>query len=223
MGKLITESDVRQLMKDGKLDKHQVFLLPRGTILTPSARSFLIDRQVKISDVDKKFSKSKNVISKLPLFTNNLISLDVDFQHLDTLQVPILKLKNQLKEQTVILIKAFGFCEAYSKNASDVQLIIEFVNNILADDFYQYKANNVLSKINISKFKFTNLNDEVICLLNKSQIQVVNIAMSLRAIKTFYPDLNSLDSYKDIATWQEQLQKWISDVLDANDKKQNRQ
>lgn len=218
MGKLITESDVRELVKDGKLNKHQAFLLPRGTILTPSARSFLIDRQVKISDVDKKFSKSEKVISKLPLFTDNLVSLNIDFEHLDTLQIPILKLKNQLKEQAVLLIKSFGLCANYNKNSSDVQTIIEFVNGILAEDFYKYEANKILTKIDLSKFKFDNLDDEIICLLNREQILVVSIAISLRAIKNFYPDLNSLDSVQDIISWQEEVQTWISNILDTNAK-----
>lgn len=216
MGKLITESDVRELVKNGKLDKHQSFLLPRGTILTPSARSFLIDRQIKISDVDKKFSKNERVVQKQPLFTSNLVSLNIDFEHLDRLQVPILRLKNQLKEQTIILIKTFGLCANYDQNSSDVQLIIQFVNGILADDFYKYEKAKVLEKIDVSKFNFTNLDDQIVCLLNRSQTLVVNIAMSLRAIKSFYPDLNSLDSVRDIVEWQDEIQKWIAEILDVN-------
>lgn len=218
MGKLITESDVRELVKDGKLDKHQSFLLPRGTILTPSARSFLIDRQIKISDVDKKFSKNERVVQKQPLFTSNLVSLNIDFEHLDKLQIPILRLKNQLKEQTIILIKAFGLCANYDNHSSDVQLIVRFVNGILAANFYEYENAKILDKIDISKFNFDNLDDEIVCLLNQSQTLVVKIAISLRAIKNFYPDLNSLDSVKDIVEWQNEIQKWTADILGVNAK-----
>ena len=145
-----------------------------------------------------------------------MTSLNIDFEHLDQLQIPILKLKNQLKEQTIILIKVLGYCTNHDKNSPNVQQIIQFINKILVDDFYKYKSSKILDKIDISKFNFKNLDDEIVCLLNHSQILVVDIAISLRAIKSFYPDLNSLDSVKDIVKWQNEIQNWFSSILETN-------
>ncbi|MBB1079456.1 hypothetical protein H5S09_06070 [Limosilactobacillus sp. STM2_1] len=213
MGKLITESDVRKLVKDGKISKHQVFFLPRGTILTPSARGFLIDHQVKINKGNSKLNGNKVVINRQRTFTSSLATPNIDFENLESLQVPMLELKNRLKEQTITLIKIISLSENYDEKPKVIQSIIEFINGILVGDFYRYDTNKSLEKIKISSIKLNVLTDEIMCLLNQLQVLIVDIAISLRAIKTFYPDLNSLDSYKDIVSWQEEVQKWISDVL----------
>ncbi|CAM3792031.1 cobalamin adenosyltransferase [Mesobacillus zeae] len=63
---LITENELRKLLKDQDLSTLKEYKVEKGTIITPSAQTFLTDRHIKLSIIDKSKDdqQSKNEKSK---------------------------------------------------------------------------------------------------------------------------------------------------------------
>lgn len=210
MNKLITEEAVRQLVKTNSLSKNSEFLVAKGTILTPSARGFLIDHQIKIKNSKEPLENSNSAVQvqKAPIFTQRLYSPKVDFQALNQLSQPVLTLKIALRKQTIVLIEALSLAEDLNGHDQFTTSLIEMINGLLQQDFYEYQSNPELAKLDLTSLKFTITNDELACLISSLQTLVLEIAVALNRLQLVYP-VQQLASFNDISMWEEKVQEWI--------------
>ncbi|MGD8189840.1 cobalamin adenosyltransferase [Brevibacillus ginsengisoli] len=66
---VITESEVRKRLRDNKMD---VFEVPKGSIVTPSAKGFLLDQKIEIKYVDTVDTSS----TKEPVKTDKVVKVE---------------------------------------------------------------------------------------------------------------------------------------------------
>lgn len=149
---VLTESVIRELLKDKNIKANKVLEIPNGTIVTPSARGFLADHQIELKFLEEKKEKEINhqevveagekTEKKPPKFTTLFGGyLDKKPEHMTALYGNVLVFKDHKR---IILRGRLDSLESkimefqitlqklnLPKLVDDLQEILSFVRNIL--------------------------------------------------------------------------------------------
>ncbi|WP_373880149.1 hypothetical protein [Levilactobacillus brevis] len=215
MEKLLTEDSVRQLMRQNKLANQDQLTLPRGTILTPAARSFLGEHRVKIkqtngSSIDVQSKKTASPNSWLE--TLRVATRTVDFGQLTQESSPLIRLQQTLREQFLLLLtvidKQIGVIDQ-----SQMMTMAEFVNELLTKSFDQVLANEdyPIDQVKLTDF---DLSKAPLLLVQQLQSSVGQVAFSLGDYIQVQPELRQATYCRAIIQWQNQIQAWTQKILE---------
>lgn len=150
---LITENDVRKMLTDGLLKEKGEFFLSKETILTPSARTYLMDKNIIIREKKRwKEEESETVMEeeKKPsvIVEHNAgfetvfgVHLDVKPEHMTHLRGNLLVFKDHDRiifrgaidslESEIILAQIASEREGRHKLTKDLDEIINFIRKLL--------------------------------------------------------------------------------------------
>ena len=198
MGKLLTEDDVRQMFKQKELFDKDSISLPRGTILTPSAKSFLAEHQIKFKSTVLKDGKlrSDNHNSWLDSFT--IKQNEIDFQQLDNYRTPFFKLQSALREQALLFLKIL--------KEQDFELNRNLVNNVLE----LFNTLIVLEPAQLNKLKIKCSNEIIIQFM---LLSLERVAIQLADCLIVYPDFKQAHFYQLIVNLEDEMQAWVRSIL----------
>lgn len=152
----ITENELRRILKDKDLTQLKEFELPKGTIITPSARSFLADKHIKLKLVDKKEEdeikntfpsheeKMEEIRKKISTLKYRLLNggyINYKPEHMTSLNGDILVNKDHKRiifrgkldsfESKILEVQSSLSQIGYQKLAEDLQDVLDFVRKIL--------------------------------------------------------------------------------------------
>lgn len=211
MGKLLTEDDVRQMFKEKELFDKDSISLPRGTILTPSAKSFLAEHQIKFKSEVLKDGKlrSDNHNSWLDSFT--IKQNEIDFQQLDNYRTPLFKLQSALREQALLFLKIL--------KEQDCDLDRNLVNNVL--DLFNTLI--VIKPAQLNKLDHLSTTDlqinklKIRCshkiIIQFMLLSLEKVAINLADCLMVYPDFKQANFYQLIVNLEDEIQPWVSSIL----------
>lgn len=216
MDKLLTENSVRQLMRQNKLSNQDQLTLPRGTILTPAARSFLGEHQIKINQTN---ATSVDIQAKAVVKPNqwlNTVTLaipPVDFNQLSRFGTPLIRLQSTLRKQFLLLLTLLSE-QSEEIDQEIVTELVEFVNSLLTKTFDEILTNAdcPTDKLQLTTLKLSQSNMLVVQQLQSS---IGEVAMDLAEYVRMQPDLEQASYCQAIVQWQNMIQTWTQTILES--------
>lgn len=211
MGKLLTEDDVRQMFKQKELFDKDSISLPRGTILTPSAKSFLAEHQIKFKSTVLKDGKlrSDNHNSWLDSFT--IKQNEIDFQQLDNYRTPFFKLQSALREQALLFLKILKE-QDFELNRNLVNNVLELFNTLIVLEPAQLNKLDNLATVDlqINKLKIKCSHGIIIQFM---LLSLERVAIQLADCLIVYPDFKQAHFYQLIVNLEDAMQAWVRSIL----------
>ncbi|WP_024746427.1 hypothetical protein [Levilactobacillus namurensis] len=214
MGKLLTEDSVRQLMKQNKLIDQGSLTLPRGTILTPSARSFLAEHQIRIGAGPSNAATDATPVQvdQNPWIDTLYISSEkVDFAKIANYRIPLFQLQMTVREQGILWLSLLRH-QQVALNQKTVTSLVSLVNALLAA-----KPNEVT---NLKEFPWEEvqlenlgLNKPQPVILQQMSLSIEKVVTALAQCLVVEPNLNETVYYQAIVRWQTMIQDWLQTVL----------
>ncbi len=149
---LITEQDIRKMMNDGLLKEKGEFHLGKDTILTPSARAYLLEKNINLTgreasghDETQQVNNSSNTkeVSKTPTNYETVFGVHLDYkpEHMTHLRGNILVFKDHKRiilrgaidtlESEIILAQIVSERLKKPKLTKELQEIINFIRKLL--------------------------------------------------------------------------------------------
>lgn len=213
MDKLLTEISVRQLMKANKLTDNDQLTLPRGTILTPSARSFLGEHQIKINQTNTpgiKIQEGEKAKPNTWLETIQVAHKPVDFNQISNYGAPLIHLQAALREQLLQHLTLLNEQKA-KVNQNVVNDTVAFVNQLITASFDQIWQNDEYS-LDTLKLSDLKLQETSPLAVQKLQGTLDQVAFCLAAWLTVQPQLRNSTFYQAVVSWQILLQDWLNSL-----------
>lgn len=211
MGKLLTEDDVRQMFKEKELFDKDSISLPRGTILTPSAKSFLAEHQIKFKSEVLKDGKlrSDNHNSWLDSFT--IKQNEIDFQQLDNYRTPLFKLQSALREQALLFLKILKE-QDFDLDRNLVNNVLDLFNTLIVIKPAQLNKLDHLSTtdLQINKLKIRCSHKIIIQFM---LLSLEKVAINLADCLIVYPDFKQANFYQLIVNLEDEIQPWVRSIL----------
>lgn len=211
MGKLLTEDDVRQMFKQKELFDKDSISLPRGTILTPSAKSFLAEHQIKFKSTVLKDGKlrSDNHNSWLDSFT--IKQNEIDFQQLDNYRIPLFKLQSALREQALLFLKILKE-QDFDFDRNLVNNVLDLFNTLIVIKPAQLNKLDDLTTVDlqINKLKIKCSHEIIIQLL---LLSLERVTIKLADCLTVYPDFKQVHFYQLVVNLEVEMQSWVRSFL----------
>lgn len=217
MDKLLTEYSVRQLMKQNKLTDNAQITLPRGTILTPSARSFLGEHQIKIEQGKSDVVETQRQVDAKNPWTND-IKVDypsIDFNKINHFATPLISLQYCLRKQFLLVLTLLD----QQKKDVDLEIVtdlVKFVNEIVTVDYDQIIANDDYSVLNLKLIEL-NLSEPNTLGIQMIQESLAETATILNAYILVQPNMAESTYCQTIVSWENMLQDWTKLMLEGGD------
>lgn len=215
MDKLLTEISVRQLMKANKLSDNDQLTLPRGTILTPSARSFLGEHQIKINQTNTsgvKIQEGEKAKPNTWLETIQVTHKPVDFNQISDYGTPLIHLQAALREQLLLYLTLLNEQKA-KVNQDVVNDSVAFVNQLISASFDQVWQDDEYS-LDTLKLSDLKLQEASLLTVQKLQGTLDQVAFSLVTWLTVQPNLRNSTFYEAVVSWQILIQEWLNSLLE---------
>ncbi|HIW71452.1 MAG TPA: hypothetical protein H9875_02370 [Candidatus Levilactobacillus faecigallinarum] len=213
MGKLLTEDSVRQLMKQNKLIDRGSLTLPRGTILTPSARSFLAEHQIKIGSGRAEATNeplAKQIKHNPWLSSLAITQGKVDFDLVAYYRTPLFQLRTALREQGVLCLALLQRQDA-SVDQNVVTNMVLLVNNLLAVTPDQVAG--------MDEFPWDAVKLETLKLKGPQRLIGQQIAIGTERVATaladylvVQPEFSQTIYYQAVVRWQKLVQTWLQSI-----------
>jgi len=218
LDKLLTEDSVRQLMRQNKLANQDQLTLPRGTILTPAARSFLGEHQIKIKQTNATSAQMKVQAKEAAkpnrwLESANVVIPPVDFNQLSRLGTPLIRLQSTLRQQVLLLLTLLSE-QSEEIDQSVVTELVEFVNSLLTKTFDQILTNEdcATDQLKLTSMKLV---QPKMLVVQQLQSSVGDVAAVLGDYVRVQPELQQSAYYKAIVQWQMMIQTWTQTILES--------
>lgn len=178
--------------------------LPRGTILTPSAKSFLAEHQIKFKSEALGYGRLRSDNHNLWLDSLIIKQNEIDFQQLDNYRTPLFKLQSTLREQAILFLKILKD-QDFEVNHNLVNNLIELFNTLIVIKPSQF---NKLDNLSMDDLKINNL--KINC-SNKIIIQLMllsleRVAISLADCLMIYPDFKQTNFYQLVVNLEDEMQ-----------------
>jgi len=215
LDKLLTEISVRQLMKANKLSDNDQLTLPRGTILTPSARSFLGEHQIKINQTNTsgvKIQEGEKAKPNTWLETIQVTHKPVDFNQISDYGTPLIHLQAALREQLLLYLTLLNEQKA-KVNQDVVNDSVAFVNQLISASFDQVWQDDEYS-LDTLKLSDLKLQEASLLTVQKLQGTLDQVAFSLVTWLTVQPNLRNSTFYEAVVSWQILIQEWLNSLLE---------
>lgn len=217
MDKLLTEYSVRQLMKQNKLTDNAQITLPRGTILTPSARSFLGEHQIKIEQGGSDIVETQHQIEDKNVWMNDIkVNYPtIDFNKIDHFATPLIRLQYCLRKQFLLVLTLL---DQQNKEVDQeiVTNLVKFVNEIVAVDFDQIVANDDYSVSNL-KLMDLSLSEPNTLGIQMIQESLAETATTINTYILVQPNMAESTYCQTIVSWENMLQDWTKLMLEGGD------
>lgn len=216
MEKLLTEDSVRQLMRQNKLSNQDQLTLPRGTILTPAARSFLGEHQIKIKQTNATEVQVQAKEAEKPnpwLETVNVTVPPVDFNQLSRFGTPLVRLQVALRQQFLLLLTLLSE-QSEEIEQSIVTELVEFVNALLTKTFDQIVANEDCPTDNL-KLADLKLGQPKMLVVLQLQSSLSEVAVTLSEYMRIQPEIQQSTYYQAVVQWQNLIQTWTQTILES--------
>ncbi|GAA3616539.1 hypothetical protein [Secundilactobacillus similis] len=218
MGKLLTESSVRQLMRVNKLTDQDQLTLPRGTILTPAARGFLTEHQIKVNLSGTETSEVRIQEAEKPkpnpwLQTIQVTHQPIDFNQLTYYGTPLVHLQSALRDQLLRWLTILGETTG-ELNQTIVTDITTFVNSLTTTTFEEILTNEeyAVDDLKLAEVKLPEVSTFSISNL---QLSLGLVADALANYLTVQPDLKQSAYYQAVITWQTMIQDWTQSLIES--------
>lgn len=211
MGKLLTEDSVRQMMKQNKLIDQGSLTLPRGTILTPSARSFLAEHQIKVGSggsIATTEPVAKQIDHNPWLATLQIAQKPVDFERVAYYRTPLFQLRTTLHHQGILCLELLEQQKA-TLDQTIVSNLVLLVNTLLAVAPDQVADLNEFpwEAVQFEKLKLEAPQKSV---GQQLVLSVEEVATKLANYLVVQPELAGTLYYQAIVRWEKDLQEWLA-------------
>lgn len=135
---LLTEYDVQNLFSKGSIKENEEFIIEKNTIITPSARSFLLDKNITVKekavsgDSEKKEAVYETLLGKKltekPEYMTHLRGNTLVFK-----DHPRIRLRGAIDslESRIILAQIHAKKEGYQALVEDLDEIVRFIRKML--------------------------------------------------------------------------------------------
>lgn len=200
-------------MKANKLTDNDQLTLPRGTILTPSARSFLGEHQIKINQTNTpgiKIQEGEKAKPNTWLETIQVAHKPVDFNQISNYGAPLIHLQAALREQLLQHLTLLNEQKA-KVNQNVVNDTVAFVNQLITASFDQIWQNDEYS-LDTLKLSDLKLQETSPLAVQKLQGTLDQVAFCLAAWLTVQPQLRNSTFYQAVVSWQILLQDWLNSL-----------
>jgi hypothetical protein len=204
-------------MKQNKLaDKAQI-TLPRGTILTPSARSFLGEHQIKIKQGDSDVVKAQNKVPQNNIWLQDIRITypSIDFDRTTGFATPLVNLQYCLRKQLLLLLNLIN-TQKEEVDGTIISELVVFVNNLVVvtydqlTDTQRYSVEN----LKINELKLSSVNILQVFELNQS---FGKMAQQLNTWRMIQPNIIETSYYQAIVVLESMLQEWVQMILEGGD------
>lgn len=202
-------------MKANKLSDNDQLTLPRGTILTPSARSFLGEHQIKINQTNTsgvKIQEGEKAKPNTWLETIQVTHKPVDFNQISDYGTPLIHLQAALREQLLLYLTLLNEQKA-KVNQDVVNDSVAFVNQLISASFDQVWQDDEYS-LDTLKLSDLKLQEASLLTVQKLQGTLDQVAFSLVTWLTVQPNLRNSTFYEAVVSWQILIQEWLNSLLE---------
>lgn len=205
-------------MRQNKLANQDQLTLPRGTILTPAARSFLGEHQIKINQTNATSAQMEVRAKEAArpnswLETVNVVIPPVDFNQLSRFGTPLVRLQTVLRKQLLLLLTLLRK-QSEDIDQTVVTELVEFVNSLLTKTFDQILTNDdcPTDQLKLAEIKLVKPETLVVQQLLNS---ISEIAIVLGEYVRVQPELQQSTYYQAIVKWQMMIQTWTQTILES--------